>query len=412
MINQLSTRFSRWREGLAPGAMNVTAASFLDWIGNGLYLAIIPVYLSVVNGVSAATYGAVVAVGAAVGFAVSVPIGGVADRLGPRTVLIGMEVASAAACLALAVSQQAVLIFLFVAILMMGDRTIAPLIQSMVGSLSGANKQVRTMALVRSTANAGVAIGGLGASVALAINSPLAFRIALAIDAATFVVTAGLIALAPAGGAPAAVQIKRIAGPWSIENRRFLAFSLINGLVGLHKPILLVGVPLWIVQSTRAPAVLVGVIFVMNALMSVFLQVPMSRGRETLHRAGSSLVQATVMVGVACLLFSVTGQLPRGAAVAVLLIAAFLLTLGELAQSAGGWGVSFALSPENRRSAYLAVFGLGNVVRDVGGPLLVSVLIGLSLPGWFVLAAVVFATGAAAWALLRSTPVSAEGTAG
>jgi hypothetical protein len=64
-----------------------------------------------------------------------------------------------------------------------------------------------------------------------------------------------------------------------------------------------------------------------------------------------------------------------------------LLVLGELAQSAGGYALSFELPPPGQEGAYQGVFALGRGLQQFAGPALVTALaVGLGPAGWMVLA--------------------------
>jgi hypothetical protein len=69
--------------------------------------------------------------------------------------------------------------------------------------------------------------------------------------------------------------------------------------------------------------------------------------------------------------------------------AVILLTFGEIAQSAGAWGLSYNLADESRVNEYQSLFGFSLNIQEVVGPILVTALT-LSVPGglgWLVLAA-------------------------
>jgi MFS family permease len=101
-------------------------------------------------------------------------------------------------------------------------------------------------------------------------------------------------------------------------------------------------------------------------------------------------------LAVCCALLAVVPSIPAGAAIVVLVVAVVALTLGELTQSAGGWGLSYALAPESRRGIYLSTFEAGVTAQQVFGPgLLLAVLIPVGMWGWLALGISVLAAGAA-----------------
>jgi dipeptide/tripeptide permease len=94
------------------------------------------------------------------------------------------------------------------------------------------------------------------------------------------------------------------------------------------------------------------------------------------------------VVALSCLLYPLSALHPTGLAIAILLLASAVLTVGELWQSAGGWGLSYDLAPSHALGAYQGVYALGNSFRDTFGPGLVTALaIGWGWPGWVALAA-------------------------
>ena len=79
--------------------------------------------------------------------------------------------------------------------------------------------------------------------------------------------------------------------------------------------------------------------------------------------------------------------------------------MGEVLQSAGAWGVSFSLAPEDRLTEYQSVFGLSQYGQETLGPVLVTALV-IGLPpqiGWIMLAAIIILpVTLGTWLLLRT----------
>jgi hypothetical protein len=86
----------------------------------------------------------------------------------------------------------------------------------------------------------------------------------------------------------------------------------------------------------------------------------------------------------------------------VLLVAAYIaLTMGELFQSAGHWGLVSELSPADQRPQYQGAFRLGLQLQSIVGPVAFTALAVTWGPcGWIAIAAVITL---AAIALGRST---------
>jgi hypothetical protein len=102
---------------------------------------------------------------------------------------------------------------------------------------------------------------------------------------------------------------------------------------------------------------------------------------------------------------SLTGEASAAVGTVLVLAAAVSLTVGEIWQSAGGWGLSYAYAPEDRRSAYLSVYNLGAAATSVVGPALLTwAVVNQEAPGWLGLAAAFVAVGAAVPAIVRRRP--------
>jgi MFS family permease len=188
--------------------------------------------------------------------------------------------------------------------------------------------------------------------------------------------------------------------PW--RDLPFLGLALLNGILYLHVVILSVILPLWIVTRTPAPKSIVGVVLFVNTIIAVTLQVRLSRGGDDLRHAGRLQRRAGVALAVFCGLAAASALVRPAFAAALVLLAAVALTLGEIWQSAGGWGVSFKLSPPGQRNFYLGLYNLGSSGMAVLGPSLLSFAVIEGGPiGWAVLGAVFLLVGVVTAAVTR-----------
>jgi hypothetical protein len=206
----------------------------------------------------------------------------------------------------------------------------------------------------------------------------------------------------PAGSPPPQGRAGSPAGV--LRDPRYLTVCVLNGLLMTYGALLTVALPLWIVRHTRAPAWTVAALFILNTVLAVALQVRASRGTDTVPGAARAAMRSGALLLLACVVFAATGMLAEPAAILALGAGCVLLTLGELFQSAGGWGLSYALAPDDRQGQYLGAFSMGTRIYDTAGPILVSALVlGLGAFGWILLGLLflALATGlaiAARWA--------------
>ena len=160
-----------------------------------------------------------------------------------------------------------------------------------------------------------------------------------------------------------------------------------------------VGVPLWIAHDTAAPTAIVAALLILNTVIVVIFQVPLSRGTHDVRRAGTVTAWAGVLMVLACVLYAGAAPVAAGFAVALLLAAALAHAFAEVMSQAGGWGLSFELADPRAPGAYQGVFSMGFNLGAMAAPIVVTAALGLGLVGWALLAAV-FAASALGTALI------------
>lgn len=110
--------------------------------------------------------------------------------------------------------------------------------------------------------------------------------------------------------------------------------------------------------------------------MVVFFQVRVARGISGLPSATRTLRSAGVLLLAGCVLYAASAaDVPSWAAAGVLLLAAAVLTVGEMRQTVATTETSFGLAPEGRHGQYQAFFGMGLTAAEALGPLLLTGLI-------------------------------------
>ena len=76
-------------------------------------------------------------------------------------------------------------------------------------------------------------------------------------------------------------------------------------------------------------------------------------------------------------------------------VAAVLITFGEMWQSAAGWTISYELARPERRAQYLSTFQMGTVVQAAAAPWVLTHLVMPNPHGWLIFAAVIGVAGLA-----------------
>ena len=110
------------------------------------------------------------------------------------------------------------------------------------------------------------------------------------------------------------------------------------------------------------------------------------------------------MVLAACVVFAASARPGPVIAVALLLLGALIHVVGEMRQSAGGWGVAFGLAPDALQGQYQGLFSTSMATSHAIGPLLMTALpIAFGAAGWVALGLIIAAVSVA------SVPVASWG---
>jgi len=372
------------------------AATLIDWIGTGFYLAISAIFLTRSVGLSAAEVGVVLAVAGFVAFAGSVQLGRLGDRFGPRRVLLALYALRAAAFVGLTLTHQLGVTVAMLSAIALGDQTAPSLYQALAAALVREDERVRLMARMRVVANVGLTLGTVVVAIALAGGGD-SFTTLLLANAASYLLAAAIVATFPRDAAAARSATRR---RLLIPSPATVAMIGINGLMSMWLVILNVGIPLWIVSATSVPRPLVAILYATNTAVAVCAQGRVARVVRSYERAAHAQRLAGLLLAACCGCLAASTLTGATVSTIVLIAAVLLLSGGELLCVSSAWEVSFTLAPADRSAEFFATYGLGRAASQVGGPILItSVVLALGIPGWLALAGL-FLIGAAATPLL------------
>ncbi|WP_432979848.1 MFS transporter [Dactylosporangium sp. CA-233914] len=390
-------------------------ATLVNTIGNGAYLTTSALFLTRSVGLSTGQVAAGLSAAAFAGMVLSTPMGYVVDRLGAKRVQLAALLGNAL-CFAGLTRVHGVWAYAMIACLIaVGDATVKAANGALIAAAVPAGERVRTRAFLRSTSNAGIAIGTLAGGVPLALDSRAGYVAVLLGNAASFLIAFAVImcirdaapVAAPAGG-PRMVALR---------DRPFMAFALVDGLTAaLYNEITSLALPLWLVTYTHAPVTLVSVALLINTVGCVTLQVWAARGTETAAAAIPVARRGALVVAAACVLFGLTAHRTSWLVVALVVAASVVHVLGELWLSSATGAVVFDLAPEWAQGQYQAAQQTGRQIGNLAAPpILTGLVIGLGAAGWLGVAAIFAAAGWLVPAIVRhrltAAPASADAVA-
>lgn len=398
--------WSRRARALVPpssAGRRLVVMSFINSTGSGLWLTGSALYFTRVVGVTAAQVGLGLSLAGVAGLLMTMPVGVLIDRFGPRWVSVAVFLWRAGGFIAYAFTRDFAGFLVVTCLLGAVDRVMGPVTQTLVSRAVNEDERPRTMGYVWATRNAAFAFGGGLAGLMITVFGTASYVDLVLGNAASFILA--LPVLLTIRQRSTTAQRRGASLVWSAmpRDRRFLELAGVNGLLVAHYTLLTITIPLWLVTRTAAPRTMLGVLLVINTIGASLFQVAVTGRTNTLPLAARKYLQAGLALFLCCAAVAVTAASGAVTASLLLVTAICLLTAAELTQSAAAWQVSFTLSAEERRGSYLAAFSLGETVQTIIGPaLLTGLVVAGGWGGWLAVGVLLLAAGAIASHLTES----------
>src|SRR3954469_21451581 len=397
MSRYLPERLARLA-GPTPLIRRLSSQSVLSAFGDGGFLTGSAVFFTQVVGLSAAQVGLGLTITGVVTFAFAVPLGKLSDRLGAKRVWAASSLLEALLYLAwLAVGGMAGFVAVMVAV-----QVVNPASRSARNAyrfdVFPREQRVTSNAYFRAARNVGYTLGALLAGVALATNSDDVVRLVPVATAALLLANATLVSRLPRTTQHAEEEsaLEAALGDRSrtsaLRNRGYLLMSILGGVLGTHQVLLNVVIPLWLVEETDAPRVLLAWLFGTNTVLAVLLQVAAARGVVTVEDSLRAQRRGAFFFVLSCGIVLVTHDTVGWVTILLVWVGHVTVTGAELLQSAGQWGLQAELSDSSRRGEYQGVAQLGYTLGTVWAPALYTFLaVEWGAAGWLVIGGIVVA---------------------
>ncbi|MFJ9459928.1 MFS transporter [Kitasatospora sp. NPDC101447] len=397
-----------------PLVRRLALMSLVTNIGNGLFVTVSVLFLTRSVGLTPGRTALGLAAAGICGVFAGVPAGRLADRVGSKRLLLVVGPLEAVAVLGYAFVHSFAAFVALACVATLLERGAAAVRSALIARVLPAERQVHSRALLRSVMNAGLVVGSGGAALALQADSYTGYVTVMVLDAVSFLGAAVLLAGLPVAdvtdgrdaGTGAPVRTRGAA----LRDRRYLLVAALHAVLELQLALLSVGIPLWTVLATDAPAAVVAAVNVVNCLLVVVFQVRASRGVVDVPSAARACLRGALLLAVGCLLYAAAQLGPAAVATAAILLGALVHSLGELLTSAGGWTLSLDLADPRSHGEYQGVFMSGQAAAHVLGPVVVGLtVVDHGAVGWAVLAGVFALAGAALPAVTRTRTRSEAG---
>jgi MFS family permease len=377
-----------------PLSRRLATQSLLFAVGEGTFNTASAVFLIKVVGLSAAQAGLAITITMVASFLLSYPLGRLTDRLGPKrmwsTAAFGRCVAMAALPFVDSFESYLLVGVVFAAFEALGDVSR----ESYVLDVMSREERLRTQAYLYSWLNAGFTLGALLGGLALATDSLTVVQFTPWFAAALMAVNGVAISRMPR--APHDLRVasgearERVAGPGPLTNPGWMLVSLFLGTLWTNQVLLNIVIPLWLVERTDAPPVLLAWLFGTNTVLCIFLPAYMSRTVTDVRTALRNIGVTTAFFVVSCGITAFTHATEGLLTIALIWLGHVTVTGAELFLSAAMWTFQADLMDPRRRGEYQGVGDVFNKLGFLWAPALFTFLAMEWGPGgWAVIALVI-----------------------
>jgi hypothetical protein len=377
-----------WQAPVGP----IYLATLVLAVGRGAWYACWALFFLRSVGLSPAEFGFGITAAGLVGMLAGMPFGYVADRLGPREVLIVVATVQGLATMSLALVGDFWSAMLVTTVVVTVEKASPGIRIALLSGLTNGADRLKAISNCHVMKESGAIVGSLvGIAVLVADSRPGYVALVLFCGSANLAF-ALLIVRAPHVESLRERKVKRKV--LALRDRPFLVLTVLNGVLALNWGLLDSGLPVWLVTHTQAPPWTMGALLAVNGVAMVLLLNRFTRAAATVRGAGRLSILAGVTFTVSCLLFATTDGGAGTVVTAVLFAGVAVHTLGELFFVGGGYGLSVGMTRDDAHGEYQGLFGVGEGAAMMLAPgLLTALLAGWGAPGWLLLAGLFLVAG-------------------
>lgn len=336
----------------------------LNALGNGAAAPFMVIYLHDVRGLPLALAALAGSVAGVAALASALASGSLSDRIGPRPTMIGGLALSTGAYLLYPLVRSSWEAFAVALLAGVGIGTWLTMQSTLLAAITPAPLRHRAFAQQRVAANIGLGLGGLTAGLLLTVGDPASFTRLFLINAGTFAVYATFVSRLRVVSEPRATESGR-SYRVVLADRPFAALAVLTFLLVASAVALLASLlPLYAHDEVGASGRTIGLMFLLNSLMIVVLQLPIARLHEG-HRRMSGFALTSLLFAAAWLLVETAGFLKAD----VLLVAAVLVfAIGECLYDTIVGPLVADLASDGLRGRYMALNGFAWQLGFIAGP--------------------------------------------
>jgi MFS family permease len=379
----------------SPLAGRLAGQSLLFALGEGTFLTGSAVFFTRIVGLSAAQVGLGLTCAGIAAFMAALPMGKLVDRFGPKK----MWAVSALGQAAMFSVWPFIGDFKSYVAMAVGMEIIGALGNAAHGAYTidalPPDERVKSRAYMYSALNVGFTLGSVTGGIALAFHSNDVLHALPWFTTVAFLVNAAAISRLPRAShderSPEDRKVK-IPGPGPLRNPGWLLASFFGGVFWTNQVLLNVVIPLWLVEETDAPRVLLAFLFGTNTVMCILLPMATSRGVHDVPTALKAIRISSTFFVISCVITLATHDTVGWVTIALVWLGHVTVTGAELYLSAATWTFEAELMDPRQRGAYQGAEGLSSTLGKVWAPALYTFLaMNWGAAGWLVIAGIIVA---------------------
>ncbi|MEO3751026.1 MFS transporter [Streptomyces sp. B6B3] len=356
----------------------------IDALGSGLFLPFSILYFTATTDLALGEVGLALSIAALVRIPATAASGMFCDRFGARTTVIVSNLAQAVGFVAYLVVGSFSSLLLAAIVVQLGNSAFWVAYPALVHDVAEGRSQEPWFALITALRHAGLAVGALGASLALAMGGTNGYTAIVAVNAASFAVAAlltrldrgrsggGRVPRASDGDGDAAAS----SSSWSgvLRDRPFLGFVVLNLGFALLSLAFVIAVPVFLVTTVGLPPWIPGTVLAVNAVLGALGATPIGAAL-TGRRRSHTLVVSQAVVGGAFVAVLCSAYVPLAVSVCLALTAVVLVTTGELMQGLIVPSIVNDRATAASRGRYNSLYQMAFSTGDIVTPALMTTLL-------------------------------------
>ncbi|MFL6156365.1 MAG: MFS transporter [Marmoricola sp.] len=377
-----------------PMSRRLATQSMLFSTGEGAFNTGSAVFLTQVVGMSASRVGLAITITGVAEFLFAYPAGRVVDRFGPKRIWMLGTWGRGACFVALPFVgsfQEYLLVGMLFALFGSAGHSSN---QAYVLDALPTKERVETQAYMYSALNVGFTLGAMVGGISLAFNSLTVVRWTPLFAAVLMLANGFWISRLPP--APHDLRVasgetrQRPPGPGPLKNPGWILVTFFNGVLWTNQVLLNIVIPLWLVEETDAPHVLLAWLFGTNTVLCIFLPAYTSKGVRDLGDAMRYVWISTAFFVGSCLITMVTHSTVGLLTVLLVWLGHVTVTGAELYVSGASWSFQAELMDPRRRGEYQGVSDVSHTLGSLWAPALYTLLaISWGSEGWLVIGGIV-----------------------